>query len=537
MTTCSHCQIQFEITEDDRGFYNQIGVPEPKQCPECRLIRRLQERNARKLYKRKCDLSGKTIISTYHENHPFPVYHHDVWWSDQWDALDYGRDFDFTKPFFEQFGELLNKVPHFSVFVVGGTLENSEYTNCTGYLKDCYLLSESDYNEDCAYSNRIYQSKNVLDCANCYECQLCYECMDCQKSYNLRFSQECTSCQDSSFLKSCVSCKDCIGCINQRHKQYMIFNKQYDKESYEQAKAQMRPDSPEGIATVKKQTEDYFTTQPQKATEGEQNENVIGDHVYNSKNAYQCFDSKDLEDCKYCAKVTSQVKNCFDYTGWGFKAELVYQSAACGDNAYNLKFCSTCVTNNSNLEYCIFMSACGDCFGCAGLKKKRFCIFNKQYSEEEYRALRAKLISHMQTTGEWGEFFPIALNPYGYNETIAMDPFPLTREEALARGYKWCDYEVPAPKADASDESIITCEVSGKVFKLTAQELAFYKKMNLPLPKRHPDQRHADRMQKRSTYKLQAATCSGCGSSIMSSVFKKMPQIILCEKCYLKTVY
>jgi len=66
--TCTRCQASFEPTEEDRRFYEQLDVPEPKQCPQCRLIRRLLERNARKLYKRTCDFSGKTIVSTYLAN-------------------------------------------------------------------------------------------------------------------------------------------------------------------------------------------------------------------------------------------------------------------------------------------------------------------------------------------------------------------------------------------------------------------------------------------------------------------------------------
>ncbi|MFA6023627.1 MAG: hypothetical protein WC777_00180 [Candidatus Gracilibacteria bacterium] len=536
MSTCLQCKIDFEPAPEDQKFYEQIGVPAPKQCPECRLIRRLQERNGRKLYKRKCDFSGKTILSTYHENQPFPVYHYETWWGDEWDALSYGREVDFNRPFFEQFAELLNQVPHLSLFVIGGTLENSEYTNCTGYLKNCYLVSESDYSEDCAFSNRIYHCKNVLDCTNCYECELAYECIDCQKSYNLKFSQECTGCQDGFFLKSCVSCKDCIASVNQRHKQYMIFNKQLSKEEYEQEKAKMKLNTPEGIAELRHRAEAFFLTQPRKATEGENNENVLGDHLYNSKNAFHCFDSKDLEDCRYCIKVALHAKNCMDYTSWGCKAELIYHSAGCGDNAYNLKFCSTCTTNNSNLEYCFQVTGCSDCFGCTGLKKKRFCIFNKQYSEADYHILRAKLIEHMKQTGEYGEFFPVELNPYGYNETLVMDHFPLTREEALAKGYKWSDYEMPAP-ADTNVPDTIRCEVTGKVYKLTPQELAFYKNMDLPLPKRHPDQRHADRMLKRPEYRLQEVACTHCGQTVPSATTSQNSQSILCPACYLKVVY
>jgi hypothetical protein len=554
MKDCKQCNQSFEITDSDRRFYNNIGVPEPLNCPQCRLIRRLQERNARQLYWRKCDYSGKKIISQYHENQPFPVYDQAVWWSDKWDAMKYGRDFDFKRPFFEQFKDLTNSVPHFSVFIVGGTLENSDFTNCTGYIKNCYLISEADYDEDCYYSNRIYHSKNLVDCTNCYEGDYSYECIDCIKPNNLFYSQECQSCSYSWFLQSCVECKNCIACINQRHKEYMIFNKKYAKEEYEKIKEGFQLGHYEKIPELKKKAREFFKTQPHKALQGENNQNVAGDHVYNSKNADLCFECKDLEDCKYCAKVANGIKNCMDYTSWGFKADIVYESASCGDNAYNLKFCSTCTTNNSDLAYCFQCTSCSDLFGCAGLKHKKFCILNKQYSKEEYKKLVPKIIAHMKKTGEWGQFFPADLCAFGYNETIAMDHFPLTKKEALSKGYKWSDYEMPPPEvektipADRLPDTVgeipddvlswaITCEVTGKPFRLVAAELAFYREMNLPIPHRHPGQRHRDRMSLRPPYQLWDRICDLCKKAIKTTYSPDRPEKIYCEACYLKEVY
>ncbi|MDR0650611.1 MAG: hypothetical protein LBG59_04330 [Candidatus Peribacteria bacterium] len=35
--------------------------------------------------------------------------------------------------------------------------------------------------------------------------------------------------------------------------------------------------------------------------------------------------------------------------------------------------------------------------------------------------------------------------------------------------------------------------MTGKLFKIQPKELAFYRKHHLPLPRRHPDQRHLER--------------------------------------------
>jgi len=36
-----------------------------------------------------------------------------------------------------------------------------------------------------------------------------------------------------------------------------------------------------------------------------------------------------------------------------------------------------------------------------------------------------KIIEHMQKMGEWGEFFPSSLSPFGYNETVAEEYYPI----------------------------------------------------------------------------------------------------------------
>src|SRR6185503_14223080 len=91
---------------------------------------------------------------------------------------------------------------------------------------------------------------------------------------------------------------------------------------------------------------------------------------------------------------------------------------------------------------------CKYIFGCVGLRNAKYCIFNKQYTKEEYEELMPKIIEHMNKVPyidkkgkeyKFGEFFPSELSPFGYNETEAPEHFPLTKEEALAKGFKWQD--------------------------------------------------------------------------------------------------
>jgi hypothetical protein len=549
MPNCKECSQKFEIRDWDRKFYEKIKVPEPKNCPNCRLVRRFMERNPKNLYYRKCDFTGKKILSQYHKNHPFPVYSPDIWWGDDWEALDYGQDFDFSRPFFEQFLELKNKTPHLALFNTAGTIQNSDYNNCTGFLKNCYLIAESDYCEDCYYSNLIKKSNFITDCSVCYESELCYESIDCKNCYNLQYSQDCENCRDSYFLKNCISCNDCIGCINQRQKQYMIKNIQYTKDDYEKMKKQFNLETTSGIKNLRSKCEEFFLTQPHKNLITEQTQNSSGDHLFNSKNAHHCFDSQTLEDCAYCAKLNLGVKESMDYNSWGNNSELMYQSSACGENCYNLKFCTLCLVNVSNCEYCSGCFSSSDCFGCVGMKKQKFCIFNKKYSEEEYHKLKKKIIDHMKETGEYGEFFPVDICPFAYNETMAMDAFPLTKNEAEAKGLGWYEEareeakpqtcEIPKSITETNDSitsELLQCDC-GKNYKIIPQELVFYKKMKIPIPEKCPLCRHKNRMAKRNPLKLWGRNCEKCQAEIQTTYAPKRPEIIYCEECYRREVY
>ena len=108
---CVQCSKTFEITHSDQQFYDQLGVPAPTYCPDCRAQRRMVWRNERTLYQRTCALCKKAIISIYDPKQPYVVYCYDCWYSDKWDGADYGQAIDFTRPFFDQFKELQLKVP------------------------------------------------------------------------------------------------------------------------------------------------------------------------------------------------------------------------------------------------------------------------------------------------------------------------------------------------------------------------------------------------------------------------------------------
>ena len=230
MPTCKECKSAFEIPEMEKAFLKKVNLPEPIKCPDCRRQRRFAWRNERRLYHRKCDLTGKQIVSIYSPDKPYKVYDQHEWHSDKWNALEYGRDFDFNRPFFGQMDELIKTVPKLSVFTSRN--ENSDYTNGAQQDRNCYMIFVSDHDEDCLYSYGIDSSKDCLECLNCYQCDLCVECIDCSASYNLAHCEKTHNSSDSFFLYDCKNCRNCFGCYGLRGKEYHIFNEPHSKEEY-----------------------------------------------------------------------------------------------------------------------------------------------------------------------------------------------------------------------------------------------------------------------------------------------------------------
>ena len=103
---CQNCKKEFSIEPEDFLFYQKIKVPPPTFCPDCRLQRRMAHYNTFMLYKRPCDLCKKEVVSRYSADKRYKVYCPNCWWGDGWDSLAYGRDYDFSRSFFEQFSEL-----------------------------------------------------------------------------------------------------------------------------------------------------------------------------------------------------------------------------------------------------------------------------------------------------------------------------------------------------------------------------------------------------------------------------------------------
>lgn len=555
---CLRCRSAFEVTDDDLAFYDSVSpsfggkkfsIPSPVFCPPCRLQQRMSMRNERKLFNDVCDLCGKDMISTYSPDKPFKVYCQPCWWSDGWDAKAYGRDFDFSRTYTEQMRELLLAVPRNSLFVQNG--ENSTYNNYAINVKNYYLCFGATNNEDCYYCKFIPRSKNIADCLGTYASELCYETMYVDGCYHCLYSSFLRNCTDCYFSSELLGCRNCIACFGLRQKEYHVFNEYVGKERFEKIKAQMFPLTHAKVAEAKRKLDELSKTLPHPSAHIYNAENCTGEWIIESKNCHECFDIKGSEDCKYIAFSPSS-ESSYDCTFTApYGVHFCYQATSAMGN--NLLFAFRCWQTNDSL-YCIECEHSNNLFACADMNRAQFCILNKQYSKEEYETLVPKIMKHMVETGEWGKFFDPQLSAFGINETVAQEYFPMTKEEASKKGFYWSDYEAPSPQAakivkasqipdsifDIPDSILdwaIECEVTGKPFRIIKPELQFLRDNGLPLPRRHPDQRHFDRLATQNPKLLHDRPCDKCAKPIRTTFAPDRPERVFCEECYLKEVY
>jgi hypothetical protein len=557
MKACKKCNQNFEITADDQTFYDKIKVPAPKWCPECRMIRRLVWRNERNLFRRKDVNTGEDSFSGIPAEAKIQTCENSYWYSDEWDALDYGIDYDFSRPFFEQFLELFQKVPIMAKSSAGFMI-NSDYCNEAGRLKNAYLCFDADFVEDSAYLVKVTNTKNSFDSHEIIDNELCYECVMVYKSYRTFYSVDCESCVDVWFSKGLRGCTNCFGCVNLRGKSYYFFNEPLSKEDYEKKMAELNLSSFDSISKVKTRAFDFWQKFPVKYYHGIRNLNCTGDRINNSKNVIDSFSVEDGENMRYIQISVLKASNSYDSTQLFMGIENAYECMTCGDGAYGLKFCFNCFGEVRDLEYCGYCFSSSSCFGSVSLRNKKYCILNKQYTKEEYEELVPKIIKQMNDLPyidkngliyEYGDFFPFEFSPLAYNESIAFDYMPLNKEEAIKNGFLWRDPNVrefqttikgsglPNSIDDVSEsiiKEIIACDKCERAYRIIPIELQFYKRIGLPLPHLCHNCRFLDRFVFINTPKLWHRSCmkEGCENEFETSYAPDRPEIVYCESCY-----
>lgn len=579
---CQNCKQTFVIEPDDFSFYEKMGVPAPTWCPECRMVRRAVFVTDRVLFKREDSYTGKEILSIFPSGTLFPIYNHEVWWGDEWDPMSYGINYAPEGSFWLQFRKLLNSVPRYNLINLSSV--RCEYSNAS-FSKDCYYTIGFEA-ENCLYGYYCRRAKECADYVFLVDCERCYESTYLKKCNNVSFSHYSEECRDSLFLSDCKNCSDCFGCVGLRSKQFHIFNKPHSEKDYLAFLSSHDSGSFSGLQNIKRQFEEFSFVFPKKYARIVRSRNSTGDNLKNCNNCRTCFDidplSSSSDDCKYIISATA-THDCHDLVDTGENSELCYDSTNCWGS--HILF-SSLVIQSADVQYSYNCHNSEHLFGCVGLRKKQYCVLNKQYSKEEYERLVSQIIESMRKAPyldepgreyRYGEFFPPGFSALTYNDSLAQRWFPLTKADAEIQGYRWRDpdtkqYAITKVPSDLPDhikdvdESIlketIGCAHEGKcahqcttAFRVIPEELAFYRRMNLPLPRLCPNCRHYERLAQRNPLKLWHRKCQCAGAKSANGVYAntvahthhgdqqcpnefetsyspERKEIVYCEACY-----
>lgn len=570
---CQNCKAQFTIDPEDFAFYQNISVPPPTWCPQCRMIRRMTwASDSVTLYPRTCQAPGHSerILAVYPETSKTPVYDHAFYAGDGWDPMIYARDYDFNRSFFEQFKNLVDAVPARNAELVNTT--NCEYSLGVTDSKNCYLSSGTFASENISYGRTALFCKDCVDLSRCVFDEQVYNSFSVDKSFETTYSVYGEELVNCDFMYDCRSCADCLGCVGLRSKRYCIFNTQYSKEDYKKERANYDLGSYAIRKDIAKRFEELVLKHPRKYAVIRNAPNCTGDNIINAKNCKYVFQGvHDVENCKYSLVLGRVAKECHDVSGAGLKSALLYEVVS--SFASHSVFFSYRIRDSHDVYYSRECFNCEYLFGCAGLKNKKYCILNKQYSKADYEIILPRVIEQMRAMPytdskgrvySFGEFFPPEHSTFPYNSCWANDFFPFSKDEALEAGFLW--YDRPARKNTITLDAVelpdhikdvpdtITSQTIGcshvetcshnctEGFKIIPSELQFYRKLNIALPRECPTCRYRESLKYLTPYKLWHRQCmcakghfhddKPCLNEFETAYAPERPELIYCEACY-----
>ena len=533
--------------ELEKKMCDAHGIPVLPLSPQERMRSILAYRNDRRLFKRVCSMSGEPMISAYHKDTPFPVIKSSLWWGDEWEAMGCGFVPDTNQPFFPQFATLQSQVPREGTSVVNS--ENCEYNSHTRDSKNGYLNHLSAQCENVLYSHLMISCTDCVDGISNTECTLCFDCGFVKQCYECVKCEESSNCTDCHFSYQLRGCSNCLLCTNLTGKKFYYRNQPCTPEEFATLKSSLLDGDSATYTATCKEYEALKTSSPQRATHTLNCEDVLGEHLTDSKHCYGCFDIRSSEDCFNLWNGGSN-DVIHGYSILLPRSQSVF-SCVTIRGCQNIFFSSNC-WNSNDLWYCDNCVNCADCFGCVGLKKKRHCFFNVQHSPSEYEALARDWRERMIAGKEWGEFFPMQHSPFCYNESAAQDFFPMTQHDIVSEGLRYREFDDAVARSEGSAKEatrppvhlsslqegmILDCPACSLRYRIVQQEIDFYQKMHVPPPQQCPECRLTARIVERCPYSLVSRKCSNCSIDLETVYTEQKAPQVLCETCYMEKVF
>lgn len=290
--------------------------------------------------------------------------------------------------FLQEFEKLKKSFPREPQVVID--CENCDYTDQLFHSANCYYAFDGANCEDCLYCYDAFEEKRDVDCTWCAWCEDCYETNDAANCNNCYWCDCITRSYNLWYSHYLNDCHDCFGCTHLTNKSYCIFNIQHTKEEYEKKLPELKKIPQEVIFKKLEGLKKKFPRLHSEYFESENSEYC--DYSYFNKDCYWCFDTTNSQDSSY--QISSNYcKDCWDgsYVFQSEQSTEIIDGGTCY-NCYHVQDSARCY-DSYFIHHCLDVS---NCFGCAELEHKQYCILNVQYTKKEYEKKVAELKKELE---------------------------------------------------------------------------------------------------------------------------------------------
>ncbi|MFH1404713.1 MAG: hypothetical protein ABIH21_01285 [Patescibacteria group bacterium] len=552
--TCQISGDKWNFNEQEMDWCKKFQVPPNKYAPLTRMKQTGGFRTAFEIFWNKHMETGKPTMSYIHPDLDFKIVLDDEWHNiDVGTIKEYQSKFDSNKPFFDQYYDLITKVPF------GARREWRNIKNTIGIgmwdVEDSYIVCSTVDGKRCMYTYYCLEKcEDITDGLFVYTCQNCWNCAQIMRCHSCNSAFESRDCMKCSFIYDCRNCENVYGGTNLRNKKYIWFNEQLSKEEWEE--------KVKGIDLSCRTRFDEYMEKFKALIE-----NSVSPENFNI-NSPDCT-GEYLTDCVRCEE-TYYSQKCTD-CAWtqgsaggerSYFISCVYPASDCWmgsmiTNSHDIKF-SSIIGKSRSIEYSTNCHDCENCFGCVGLKNKKFHIFNKEYSEDEYWKEVDKIKCAMLDNDEYGEFLPPRMSPTGIQFSQAALFYHMPQDEIK----KYCDEILDPDKgavlsdAKTDDKDILSIkdvpdcladidqdkyvgkpfmdEKANRRWSVAPIEFKFLSERKLPFPQGHYSTRMRNLYSMLNAPDCEQMDCTACGKSIRASKNMGLKRRVYCHDCYLK---
>ncbi|MBI4598772.1 hypothetical protein HY734_01080 [Candidatus Uhrbacteria bacterium] len=547
--TCAITGEKWIMTEEEIACYKRFNVPPSKYAPETRWKILGAFLIGNQIWYQKHPDTGKTLFTAVHPATGIKVLPDSEWYARDFSSV--ALDYDSQASFFDQLRRLQLQIPmtaeqrvkdaHNSIALVSLGVEDS-YFVLACECKRCYFGVSCSGAED---------SAEIVLCESVFKT---YNALHSRRLHNCRFIRESADCVNSSFLFDCRNCESCFGATNKRNKKHLFFNEQLTKEEWERRVGAIDLGDRKTLESYVQKFRDLVGVAVWPENFNEASPDSMGEYLTDCTGMHACyFGHSNSSNQLWVAFALDQCAgNAFCFGT--FSSSDCYYSVPGTSSQCKFSFEPRF---SFDVEYSFGCSHCEHCFGCVGLRNKKFCIFNKQYSEEEYWKRVDELKCAMLDRGEYGEFFPASMSSSYYMDAGSTLFFGADEEfgrkiganlfDPASEGAMGAIAEAQEVRRQADLPSHVGAYVPdewvgkpildgalGRRFAYLRPELAFYKTMQIAPPVTHFVSRIRELYEDMNIGSFTDASCRQCGKGLRIAKNRRYPdRTVYCKACYL----